>query len=243
MKTAALERAIALTPREITVRLERRARRAGVPISSGLACGLAAYLELLARWNQKINLTSLPLAEPTDETFDRLIIEPLVASRHLRASDCAVIDVGSGGGSPAIPMKMAAPAISLRMVESKTRKAAFLREAVRQLNLERVEVETARFEELLARPQMHEAYDVATLRAVRIEPRTLNTVQAFLKIQGRIFLFRASGSGSNLLQTVPPLRWEATHPLAESGGQLLVLRRQNFQSPGSPISNPTSRQR
>lgn len=244
MKTAPVERAIALTPREMRLRLERRARRAGVRISSELAQGLACYLELLARWNQKINLTSLPLVEPTDETFDRLIIEPLVAARYLPASDCAVIDMGSGGGSPAIPLKLAAPRISLRMVESKTRKAAFLREATRTLNLEGVEVEAARFEELLARPEMHESYDVATLRAVRIEPRTLNTVQAFLKPQGQIFLFRASSADANLLSMVPPLRWEATHALLESfGSQLLVLRRQHFQTSESRLPNLQSRRR
>ena len=228
-KTATLDRAITLTPREIRIRLARRARRAGIRLSSELACSLAAYLELLARWNRKINLTSLPLVEPTDETFDRLMIEPLVAARYLPAPDCTVIDVGSGGGSPAIPLKLAVPTISLRMVESKTRKAAFLQEAVRQLNLGAVEVEAARFEELLARPQMHEAYDVATLRAVRVEPRLLNTVQAFLKPQGRIFLFRGSGSAENLPPMVPPLRWEATHPLVESlGSQLLVLKLDRF---------------
>ena len=228
-KTATLDRAITLTPREIRIRLARRARRAGVQLSSELACSLAAYLELLARWNRKINLTSLPLVEPTDETFDRLVIEPLVAARYLPASDCTVIDVGSGGGSPAIPLKLAVPTISLRMVESKTRKAAFLQEAVRQLNLGAVEVEAARFEELLAWPRMHQAYDVATLRAVRVEPRMLNTVQAFLKPQGRIFLFRASGSTADLPPMVPPLRWEATHPLVESlGSHLLVLKLDRF---------------
>jgi 16S rRNA (guanine527-N7)-methyltransferase len=229
VKSAALERPIGLTPREIKVRLERRARRAGVPISSKLTCGLAAYLELLARWNRKINLTSLPLTEPTDETFDRLLIEPVIAARYLPAPNCSVIDIGSGGGSPAIPLKLAAPGISLRMVESKTRKAAFLREAVRQLNLTAVDVETARFEELLARPTMHEAHDVATLRAVRVEARTLKTVQAFLTSDGRIFLFQSSASDSDLPTIVPPLTWEASYPLVESfGSRLVVLRRQNF---------------
>ena len=47
----------------------------------------------------------------------------------------SVIDIGSGGGSPAIPLKLAAPRIKLWMVESKTRKSAFLREAIRQLDL------------------------------------------------------------------------------------------------------------
>jgi 16S rRNA (guanine527-N7)-methyltransferase len=234
VKQAALERAIALTSREIKVRLERRARRVGLRMTAELKAGLVEYLELLARWNHKINLTSLPLAEPTDETFDRLVIEPLAAARYLPARDCTIIDIGSGGGSPAIPLKLASPGISLRMVESKTRKAAFLREAVRHLSLGAVDVETARFEELLARPDMHEAHDVVTLRAVRLEARTLMTVQAFLKSQGRVFLFRANGTDSTLPQIVPPLAWDATYPLLESSGShLVVLRRQKFMGAGT----------
>ena len=196
-------------------------------MSAELACGLVTYLELLSRWNLKINLTSLPLAEPTDETFDRLLIEPLVAARYLPSPDCRVIDIGSGGGSPAIPLKLAAPNISLRMVESKTRKAAFLCEAVRHLNLKGIDVETARLEELLARPGLHEAHDIATLRAVRVEPRTLLTVQAFLRIEGRVFLFRASNSKPVLSAAIPTLTLEAIHPLLESS-QLVILRRQKF---------------
>jgi hypothetical protein len=90
-------------------------------------------------------------------------------------------------------------------------------------------VETARFEELLARPDMYEAHDVVTLRAVRIQARTLMTVQAFLKSQGQVFLFRSNGADSNLPPIVPPLAWDATYPLVESSGsQLLILKRQQF---------------
>ncbi len=67
------------------------------------------------------------------------------------------MDVGSGGGSPAIPLKLAVPRLRLTMVEAKARKSAFLREAVRHLGLEQRSVETARYEELLARPDLHEA--------------------------------------------------------------------------------------
>jgi 16S rRNA (guanine527-N7)-methyltransferase len=229
VKTAPLERAISLTPREIRSRLQRRARRAGVVLPPALADVLVAYLELLSRWNLKINLTSLPLADPTDETFDRLLIEPLVAARYLPSSACRVIDIGSGGGSPAIPMKLAAPSISLRMVESKTRKAAFLREAIRHLNLEAVDVETTRCEELLARPGLHEAHDVATLRGIKADPRTLLTVQAFLKSEGRIFLFRSSSPKAAMPLVSPTLSWEATHPLLASS-QLAILRRPAFSA-------------
>ena len=79
------------------------------------------------------------------------------------------------------------------MVEVKTRKAVFLREAVRTLGLRDAEVETSRFEELLPRAELHESLDLVSIRAVRIETRTLLTLQAFLKTGGKILLFRGPG--------------------------------------------------
>ena len=79
-----------------------------------------------------MNLTALPLDPPTDETFDRLLIEPLAASRQVRADMASVwFDLGSGGGRPAIPLKIARQQLRLTMIESKERKSAFLREAAR----------------------------------------------------------------------------------------------------------------
>ena len=226
MRSAPPERATPLSAREIRTRLARRIRRADLQVSSELLSGLVAYLDLLARWNRKINLTSLPLLDPTDETFDRLFLEPLIAAKHLPSLECSVIDIGSGGGSPGIPLKLARPGISLRMVESKTRKAAFLREAVRQLGLDRVVVETLRFEELLAQPGLHEAHDVATLRAVRIETRTMRTLQAFLKPGGRAFLFQSRSAESALPQVLTMFSVEGVYPLVEAfGSQLAVLKK------------------
>ena len=137
-----------------------------------------------------------------------------------------VIDLGSGGGSPAIPLKLASPLIALCMVESKTRKSAFLREVVRQLGLESTIVETARFEELLPRPELHEAMDVLTMRAVRVESRTLMTIQAFIKPGGQILLFRGPGTADGPGNLTPPLVFEGSHLLVESlRSRLVVLRK------------------
>lgn len=226
MRSAPPERATTLSAREIRTRLARRIRRSDLQVSSELLSGLVAYVDLLARWNRKINLTSLPLLDPTDETFDRLLVEPLIAAKHLPSLECSVIDIGSGGGSPGIPLKLARPGISLRMVESKTRKAAFLREAVRQLGLDRVVVETLRFEELLSQPGLHEAHDVATLRAVRIEARTMTTLQAFLKPGGQAFLFQSRSAESAVPQVLTMFSVEGVYPLVEAfGSQLAVLKK------------------
>ncbi len=183
---------------------------------------LSGYYELLDRWNRKINLTAL---DNPDEAIDRLVLEPIVAARHVPSPTGNQMDIGSGGGSPAIPMKLCVPTIGLTMVEAKARKSAFLREAVRTLRLDHSVVETARYEELLARPDLHEAFDILSLRAVRVEVRTLFTLQAFVKRGGVLFLFRGP-SGPDIPEVVPPLRWVATVPLIETlQSRLTVLQK------------------
>jgi 16S rRNA (guanine527-N7)-methyltransferase len=212
-----------VTSREFRERLIRRARRVDVQVSQALAGSLEQYYRLLALWNPKINLTGLPLSPPEDQTFDRLLVEPLVAARFLPVGDLVGIDVGSGSGSPAIPIALACPSMRMRMVESKTRKAVFLAEAVRHLPLPHASVETARFEELLSRPDLHEGADVLTVRAVRVEARTLMTLQAFLKPTGELFWFRSAIGPAVPSNIPPPLRWNRTHPLVEANSSRLVV--------------------
>jgi 16S rRNA (guanine527-N7)-methyltransferase len=211
-----------VAPRDFRTRLLRRASKAGLFLADDLTGALASYYELLSRWNRKINLTSL---ENPDEAIDRLLLEPVVAARHVSEVAPAIMDIGSGGGSPAIPMKLSLSSASLSMVEVKARKSAFLREAIRALALGNASVETARYEELLTRPEMHEAFNVLSLRAVRVEPRALLTLQAFVKPGGSIFLFRGP-SGPEAPDMVPPLRWIGTYPLVESlQSRLTILQK------------------
>lgn len=205
-------------------------------VEATLAEQLASYYLLLESWNQKINLTAFRLEGAPDEAVDRLLVEPLVAARHLAGAHAHpyfqvgprphMLDIGSGGGSPAIPLKLAMPHIRLLMVESKTRKSAFLREAIRHLGLEHADVITARAEELLTRPELHESQDFVTVRAVRTEQKLLAKLQAFLRLGGRIMLFKASGGADAPPMVTPPLVYEATVPLVESlRSRLVVLRR------------------
>ena len=134
-----------------------------------------------------------------------------------------MLDVGSGGGSPAIPMALATPSIRLLMVESKTRKSVFLREAIRTLELQGAEVAASRYEELLSRPELHETNDLVTIRAVRVEPRLLSNLQAFIKPGGFLFLFRGATAADPAETVPPPLAWSATFPLLESLRSRLVV--------------------
>lgn len=210
----------------IREKLTKRARKAGLLLQSEVISGLEAYFELLRKWNRKISLTSLPIDDVGEEAIDRLLIEPLLAVKYLPALTATFIDIGSGGGSPAIPIKLSRPGISMRMVESKTRKAAFLRDVVRQLNLGRTVVDATRFEELLARPELHEAADVVTMRAVRAERKTLMGLQTFLKPGGLLFLFRSGAMAGEAELVSQPLSWEGSHVLLpHMRSQLAVFRK------------------
>lgn len=202
-----------------------------------LVDSLGAYYRLLEFWNQKVNLTAFSLADAPDEAIDRLLIEPLVVARHLHGAHGhqrmpqlsphpRLLDIGSGGGSPAIPLKLALPSLNLVMVESKTRKCAFLREAIRHLNLADTAVETARAEDLMTRAELHESQDFVTIRAVRIEQKMLTRIQAFLRLGGRILLFRSTAGTEAPPPVTPPLVYEATWTLVESlRSRLVVLRK------------------
>src|SRR5262245_6695674 len=141
---------------------------------------------MLAQWNVKINLTALPLQAPSDATFDRLFIEPLLAAELIPDIPGTWFDLGSGGGSPALPLKMVRPSLSLTLVESKTRKAAFLREVVRTLKLQGTEVANVRFQEL---PTPVPAADLVTVRAVRPDRILLDETARLLRVGGHLLLF------------------------------------------------------
>lgn len=218
-----------MVARDFRTRLARRASKSGVFLDETLASGLVAYYELLARWNRKINLTSL---EDPDEAIDRLLLEPVLAARHLSPAVVDLMDVGSGGGSPALPLALAlGPQIRLTMVEVKARKSAFLREAVRHLGLADARVETSRYEELLSRPELYERFDVLSMRAVRVDPKILMTLQAFVKPGGSLLLFRGPTGTEIPAGVLHPLEWQATVPLVEAlQSRLSILRKRSAAS-------------
>ncbi len=186
-----------MAERDTVARVNRRITRAGGVASQEQVSSLAAYVELLARWNKKMNLTALSVDPLSDDAVDRLIVEPVMAARRLGHDDKLVIDVGSGGGSPAIPFALMAEnqrPVRLVMVEVKVRKCAFLQEVIRQLAMPHATVENCRLEELLSRSELHEAADVVTARAVRPDRRLMSSIQAFLRPGGRLFWFGAEAS-------------------------------------------------
>ena len=182
----------------LATRIAERSALAGVAIPPDTLAKLQAYIELLARWNRRINLTALTLEPPSDDAIDRLLIEPLVAAKYVDAGDRLAVDVGSGGGSPAIPLRLAARDLRMVMVEARVKKSAFLREAVRALELDGVEVGNNRLEELAARGDLRGAVDLVTIRAVGPSEDLWRAIRGLLRPGGRIFWFGGSAETSGL---------------------------------------------
>ena len=120
------------------------------------------YLKELNEWNQKINLTSLKQDEAivTNHFIDSLAIIP-----HL-PSAVSMLDLGSGAGFPGIPVKIAAPALNITLLEATRKKANFLRHLIRTLGLSKTAVLECRAEEFRPADPLHPAFDIVIARAL-----------------------------------------------------------------------------
>jgi 16S rRNA (guanine527-N7)-methyltransferase len=114
------------------------------------------YLSLFVRWSAKINLTSV---RDEEGILSRHLIESIACARALPTGISTLLDLGSGGGFPGIPIALCRPEIAVTLAESQGKKAAFLLEAVRVLGIS-AKVHGQRAELLATR------FDCVTLRAV-----------------------------------------------------------------------------
>jgi len=117
---------------------------------------LEKHFDLLNRWNRVVNLTSLKKPE---DLVERHYCESLFMAAHLPLGPLQIGDIGSGAGFPGIPLAIARPDCSVKLIESHQRKSVFLREAARELA--NVKVIPARAEEIT------ETFDWVASRAVR----------------------------------------------------------------------------
>ncbi|HVT90624.1 MAG TPA: 16S rRNA (guanine(527)-N(7))-methyltransferase RsmG [Tepidisphaeraceae bacterium] len=136
--------------------------RANVILSSEQAQSLQGYLDLLLQANEQINLTRIsgPDAAQVQHVGDALTL-----LEYLPAGPIKLVDVGSGGGVPGIPLAIARPDMSVTLIESTKKKAAFLTNTAKTLNLKNVIVIDQRAEKV-ARTARRESFDVAAARAV-----------------------------------------------------------------------------
>jgi 16S rRNA (guanine527-N7)-methyltransferase len=166
--------------------LHRGITRLGLSITDQQFELFLTYLQELKRWNRRANLVGFR----TDEALVRHgILESLsfLKAFHFRP-DLRLIDIGSGAGLPGIPLKIAAPDLTITLVEGTRKKASFLRQAVRLLQFSRISVLHTRAELLLSDPVHRGAYDLVTARAVARLPAVVTLCAPFLKTGGRFLL-------------------------------------------------------
>ncbi len=174
------------TETDARAELDRLAADWHVELAEAEAAPLVRFAELLMEWNARINLTGA-------KTVGGLIADHLpdafaVASVLKEPAD--VVDVGSGGGLPAIPLALLRPTLRLTLVEPLAKKAAFLRTAVRELGLgARAEVQACRADGLA-----QGAFDVAMSRATFAPPVWLTVARGLVHPAGRILVLTVPGS-------------------------------------------------
>lgn len=151
-------RDLIVTPREL---LHNGAQQLGIVLTVEQINSVFIYLAELKRWSRKINLTAI-----TDER-DMIIKHVLDSLSYIHgftpAPEQQVLDMGSGAGFPALPIKIACPGIVVTMVESTKKKASFLRHIIRTMKLTEISVIDTRTEELPSR--FFSAFDIVTARA------------------------------------------------------------------------------
>ncbi len=157
-----------------------------------------AYLELLLNWNRRINLFS---AQDAPRLAQRHLLESVAWTRHLSpAFGSTVMDLGSGAGFPGVPLKILRPDLELTLLESKRKKAIFLKEVRDALKLSGIEIVCARAEELRELPQWQEKFDWIIARAVASLDKLLKWSWPLLKPGGQLLSFKGSRLVTELKQ-------------------------------------------
>jgi len=189
-----------------------------VPVDDRLASQISRYVDLLLFWNQKVNLTSV--TSPA-EILTRHFGESMFAADLIEPRDGLLVDVGSGAGFPGLPLKLACPGLRIRLVEPVMKKAVFLSEVVRGLDLSGVDVVRSRIEEL---PTAE--VDMITSRALGGTPELLDWAKRSLTPSGRILLWLGSGDAASTIRT-PGWEWWDAVPIPLSSKRVI--------QPGSPL--------
>lgn len=175
------------------------------------------YLALLLKWNARLNLTAV--REPA-VIVRRHFIESIQCAQALPrlGAEPALLDFGSGAGFPGIPIAICRPEIRVTLAESQGKKAAFLSEAVRSLELN-ADVFYGRVEEM---PQT-KTFSAVTLRAVDKMAEACKIAVARIAPGGWIVLFATEGTEAELKAILPAIHWKTKlHiPGLEKGGLLM----------------------
>ncbi|HEY6476585.1 MAG TPA: RsmG family class I SAM-dependent methyltransferase [Polyangia bacterium] len=173
---------------ELAAQLAALSAQWGVPCSPAQTSQLRAFGELLLRWSGRINLTG---ARSAGALIKDHYPDAFALARRLDRP-ARVVDIGSGGGLPALPLALLRPGLTLRLIEPIAKKVSFLRTAIRELDLPgRVQVEQTRGEEVAS---LEARFDVAISRAT-FEPEAWLALGRRLVVPGgRVYVLTVPGS-------------------------------------------------
>lgn len=173
-----------------------------LPLSDDSIDRLIMYLQLLLRWNQRINLTAIWTQE---ECVTRHFGESLLLSRHTRLRG-RLLDIGSGGGFPGLALKLVAEDVEVVLLEPVAKKRAFLKEVLRACRFEKVKVLGARLEEYSPDSQSSK-FDIITVRAVGGLELLVPVATGLLKPGGRLCLWVGRRQVDAIQAASPELKW------------------------------------
>ncbi len=192
---------------------------------------VSTYLDLLLKWNARINLTSVRQPEEIvtrhfGESFfaarqlchpERRAVEPPAVEGPLPPLEgLQLIDLGSGAGFPGLPIKLYAPALAVTLIESNQKKATFLREVIRSLTLTNIDVFAGRAEDFPGRA------GIVTLRAVEKPQRALAAAARLLSPGGRLALLIGASQAGEAQGLLPGFSWANPVYLPGSANRIIL---------------------
>jgi 16S rRNA (guanine527-N7)-methyltransferase len=172
-----------MTPREI---LHNGSEELGISLSVEQINTVFIYLTELKKWGRKINLTAIK--DDRDIVIKHVLDSLSYLHGFVAAPGLRLLDMGSGAGFPALPIKLACPGISITMVDSVKKKASFLRHIVRTLKLTETSVIDTRTEELST--HFLSTFDIVTARAFAVMKSAIDAGMPLLKPGGLMVLSR-----------------------------------------------------
>ena len=200
----------------VQLRLNALLAEAGQPpLDSALSQRFENYLSLILRWNARVNLTAV---RDEDAILSRHFVESIVCARALPAGIVTLLDFGSGAGFPGIPIALCRPEIAVTLAESQGKKAAFLQEAVRVLEIA-ASVHSVRAETLGGT-----AFDCVILRAVDKMHQAVRAAAKLLLPGGWLALMTTESELEGLEGAAgPDFSWHCAVRLPRSDDRVLAL--------------------